>query len=703
MEAIGRSSWSPGALPTLTFDLVSKNSNPYNRLNPRPIKKMRGEAEQQRNPFDSLTEEILFLILDRLGSNPVDKKSFSLVCKSFYAAESRHRRTLAPLRSDLLRRILARYPSIARLDFTLCPRVTDGALAAAADALRSSLRSVDLSRSKAFSSVGLEKLAVNCTSLVEIDLSYSFYLNDGAAAAIGRARNLERLWLAKCRRITDIGIARIALGCPKLRLLCLNECIKLTDLGIELVASKCKMLQSLDLSYLAITEKCLPAILQLPYLEDLSLPECVGVDALSQGCTSLEVLDMSIRQQVFDIATCQHAKCAGLSSITNRSLGLRQMGLTYYIPVTCFLQKLPRLQSIKLSDCEITSTELKAIGTSCLSLKELSFSKCSGITDEDLSFIVSKHRDLLKLDITCCSEITDVSLANITSSCTSLTSLRMESCNLVSKEGFRLIGQRCHLLEELDLTDTDLDNEGLKAVSGCFKLSSLKIGLCMNINDEGLVHVGKCCPKLQVLDLYRCTGITDMGISAIGLGCPVLRMINLAYCSDITDDSLRSLSKCLNLDTLEIRGCPQVSSVGISAIAVGCRQLTKLDVKKCYDINDDGMLSLGRFSQNLRQINLSYCSVTDRGLLALASISCLQNMTILHLKGLTPNGLKNVLWACNGLRKMKLHSSLKSLIPQHILEYTQARGCMFQWSNKPYQAELVPNEIWKQQSRGMPV
>lgn len=38
-----------------------------------------------------------------------------------------------------------------------------------------------------------------------------------------------------------------------------------------------------------ITEKCLPAILQLPYLEDLSLPECIGVDALSQGCTSLEV------------------------------------------------------------------------------------------------------------------------------------------------------------------------------------------------------------------------------------------------------------------------------------------------------------------------------------------------------------------------------------------------------------------------------
>lgn len=36
----------------------------------------------------------------------------------------------------------------------------------------------------------------------------------------------------------------------------------------------------------------------------------------------------------------------------------------------------------------------------------------------------------------------------------------MESCSLVSKEAFVLIGQRCHLLEELDLTENEIDNEG---------------------------------------------------------------------------------------------------------------------------------------------------------------------------------------------------------------------------------------------------
>jgi len=124
-------------------------------------------------------------------------------------------------------------------------------------------------------------------------------------------------------------------------------------------------------------------------------------------------------------------------------------------------QKLSKLQSIKLDGCHVTTSVLKSIGNSCISLKELSLRKCSGVTDEGLSFFVEKHKDLVKLDITCCRMITDVSLASITSSCTSLTSLRMESCSQVSRNGFVLLGQRCHLLEELDLTDNDLDNDGL--------------------------------------------------------------------------------------------------------------------------------------------------------------------------------------------------------------------------------------------------
>lgn len=85
-------------------------------------------------------------------------------------------------------------------------------------------------------------------------------------------------------------------------------------------------------------------------------------------------------------------------------------------------------------------------------------------------------------------------------------------------------------------------------------------------------------------------------------------MINIAYNDKITDTSLKFLSKCLMLRALEIRGCHSVSSVGISAIAIGCRQLMVLDIKKCVCINDDGMVPLAKFSQNLKQVLSDFLS-----------------------------------------------------------------------------------------------
>lgn len=97
------------------------------------------------------------------------------------------------------------------------------------------------------------------------------------------------------------------------------------------------------------------------------------------------------------------------------------------------------------------------------------------------------------------------------------------------------------------------------------------------------------------------------------------------------------------------------------------------------------------------QINLSYSSVTDVGLLSLASISCLQSMTILHLKGLTSSGLVAALLACGGLTKVKLQTSFKLLLPQPLFEHLEARGCVFQWRDKVFQVCLsftCPEQNW---------
>ncbi|XVF68431.1 hypothetical protein PTKIN_Ptkin11bG0002300 [Pterospermum kingtungense] len=687
-----------------------------------PMKRKKMQALSS-NPFDILTEEIVWKILDLLDDDPSARKSFSLTCKTFYFIESRHRRSLKPLRTELLPRILHRYPFVSHLDLSLCPRVDDYTLNVISSTWKATLHSIDLSRSSFFTNVGLSRLFLNCSGLVDVDLSNGTELTDLAASAIAEAKNLERLRLARCKLITDMGIGCIAVGCRKLRSLCLKWCLRVGDLGVELIALKCKEIKSLDLSYLPITEKCLKSVLQLWHLEDLVLEGCHGIDdeglsTLKQSCKSLKMLNLS---------NCQNVTHTSLSSLTNGAEQLQQLILAYGSAVSPKLPKVislltlylslgslltylmvmkvtadlanslhnfSKLQSIKLDGCTVTWSGIKAMASLQASVKELSFSKCLGVTDQGLSFLVQAHKKLRKLDITCCRKITYTSIDSITNSCTSLTSIRMESCSLVSKEAFILIGACCSYLEELDATDTEIDDEGLKSISRCLQLSVLKLGICPNITDEGLKNVGSHCSMLKELDLYRSMAISDMGIAAIADGCPALEMINMAYNDKITDYSLISLSKCLMLKSLEIRGCPGVSSIGLSVIAVGCKQLTVLDIKKCFNVNDNGMLPLAQFSQNLKQINLSYCCVTDVGLVALASISRLQNMTILHLAGLTPNGLAAALLACGGLTKVKLHASFRPLLPQSIIGYMEAHGCVFHWRDKAFTKEIDPKG-WK--------
>ncbi|KAI4305372.1 hypothetical protein L6164_028742 [Bauhinia variegata] len=642
------------------------------------------ENGRETNLFSLLSEEIITLILDHLEDDPFSRKSFSQVCKYFYSIESTHRSSLKPRRLELVQGTLQRFPSISHLDFSLCPRVEDHTLASISLAWKSSLRSINLSGSRFFTHQGLSTLVFNCSNLVQIDLSNRTDLTDSAAKAIAGAQNLERLFLARCKSITDMGIGCIAVKCTKLRSICLRWCLRVTDFGVGLIAIKCKQIQSLDLSYLPITEKCLSLILQLKHLEELTLEHCLGLDddgltTLKESCKSLKMLNLS---------NCQNISHIGLAALTNGAQNVEKLVLSYSLSVSTslvkYLQNFSRLQSVILDGCQGTCCAVKTIGNWHASLKELSLRKCESVIDESLSFLVQTHKQLKKLDITCCSKITSSSIDSITSSCPMLTSLRMESCSLVRSDAFLLI-RRLQFLEELDVTETEIDNEGVKSISVCSKLSCLKLGLCLKITDKGLCHIGSSCSKLTELDLYRCTGITDAGIAAIAHGCPSLEGINIAYNTKITDNSLVSLSKCLNLRRLEIRGCPQISWVGFSAVSVRCKQLTVLDIKKCHNVNDTVMIQLAKNSQNLERMKLSHCSVTDVGLIALATMSSLQQIAIFHMEGLTSNGMVTFLLACRSLTRVKLHTTFKSLLPKYVLQYMEARGCLLDWRDKPFQ------------------
>ncbi|XP_054819034.1 F-box/LRR-repeat protein 3-like [Prosopis cineraria] len=263
-----------------------------------------------------------------------------------------------------------------------------------------------------------------------------------------------------------------------------------------------------------ITEKCLASIFQLEHLEDLVLEHCLGID--DDGL-------------VLNLSNCQNISHIGLSALTKGVQNLEKIILSYSLSFTTnhakCLDDSPRLQSVNLDGSLVRCSGIMAFSNWHSSLKEPSLSKYRLVTEERLSFTVQTYKELRMLNITCCRNITYTSMDSITSSCLMLTSLGMESCTL-SRDAFLLIG-RCQFLKEINVRDTDID-------------------------DEGLGYIGSSRLKLTSLDLYRFSELIDVAITAIADGCHSLEVINTAYNPNVTDNSFLSLSKCLKLRILEI-------------------------------------------------------------------------------------------------------------------------------------------------------
>ncbi|KAG9459428.1 hypothetical protein H6P81_003936 [Aristolochia fimbriata] len=633
----------------------------------------------------SLSEDLLLNILDRLREE-ADRKTWRLVCYDFLRLESLHRKSLRVLRHEALPALLRRYSSLDRLDFSVCPRVDDLVLVLsfAHPAWARGLRSLVLSRATAVSFAGLEAAVRACPSLEEVDVSYCSRFGDREAAALSCAAGLRDLKLVKCLDITDVGLAKIAVGCQRLEKLSLKWCLEISDLGLDLLSKKCRDLKFLDISYLKISNKSLQSISSLRKLESLFMVGCSNLDDeamdfLKNGNASLKCIDLS---------RCEMVTSTGLASVIKRHRCLQQITARHSIPELSLpllvnLKELVNLTSIRLDGLQLSASVLQTLGHVCKNLVEIGLSKCKGVTNEGVGAIVNDQLQII--DLTCCSAITDDAIRDIANKCQKLLTLRLESCSSITEAGFDRLATGCSSLKELDLTDCNVNDTGLKCLSECLELVDLKLGLCTLISDKGLTYIGSNCKNLCELDLYRCTGVGDAGLASVARGCKKLRKLNICYCGQITDEGFTYLSLLKQLADLEMRNVVKVTSKGVAAIAMGCRGLAQLEMKRCYLVDDMGFLALAQYARNLRQINMSYCPVSDVSLcVMLGNLGCLQDVKMEHVTRVSLEGFELGLRAsCDKLKKVKLVASLKNLLSRELILLLQARGCKIRWVDKP--------------------
>lgn len=202
--------------------------------------------------------------------------------------------------------------------------------------------------------------------------------------------------------------------------------------------------------------------------------------------------------------------------------------------VTRVLGRCVRLEVVGLfRHVRLEDDALVALGkASGNSLRELSVSGCSLLTDTGIAALVAHAPSLSFLDATRCSKLTNASLEKLAP--LPLTGLVCYANAALSAYG----ALRSPLLRRLDCTGSrDLTGVSIaKLARTCSThLEVLNLSWCIAINDDAPKALGAHCPNLSWLSLHGNRTVTDVGMNALAAGCLQLRALDVSGCAGVTD------------------------------------------------------------------------------------------------------------------------------------------------------------------------
>ncbi|EAY98249.1 hypothetical protein OsI_20159 [Oryza sativa Indica Group] len=356
------------------------------------------------------------------------------------------------------------------------------------------------------------------------------------------------------------------------------------------------------------------------------------------------------------------------------------------------------LQELKLDKCSGFSTDaLRLVALSCRSLRTLFLEECS-IADNGTEWLhdLAVNNPVLETLNFHMTELTVVpaDLELLAKKCKSLISLKISDCDFSDLIGFfrmaaslqefaggafieqgeltkygnvKFPSRLCSLgltymgtnempiifpfsalLKKLDLQYTFLTTEDhCQLIAKCPNL--LVLAVRNVIGDRGLGVVADTCKKLQRLRVERGDddpglqeeqgGVSQVGLTTVAVGCRELEYI-AAYVSDITNGALESIGTfCKNLCDFRLVLLDREERITDLPLDNGVRALLR------------GCMKLRRFALYLRPGGLS-----DTGLGYIGQYSGIIQYMLLGNVGETDDGLIRFALGCENLRKLELRS-----------------------------------------------
>jgi hypothetical protein len=163
--------------------------------------------------------------------------------------------------------------------------------------------------------------------------------------------------------------------------------------------------------------------------------------------------------------------------------------------------------------------------------------------------------------------------------------------------------------------------------------------------NSALIWIGK--RKVNILNLSIQNSLTSVGLVGLSQHCKYLQSLTIKGCPNISGESIVEISKkcSTNLQALSLSYCSNLHDIHVVDFISNCSNIRSLDLSGLKELNDTGIILIARTLQrNLKSLNLEDCSkISDFGLIEMGKLCCcLENLTFSRWYDETPQEMGKV-------------------------------------------------------------
>ena len=126
------------------------------------------------------------------------------------------------------------------------------------------------------------------------------------------------------------------------------------------------------------------------------------------------------------------------------------------------------------------------------------------ISDTDLSAIAQNCPKLTCISLAFSLSFTSTGLLNLTRGLPHLNHLNIADCRWLTNADLVAVGRNCNRLRSIDLSNTDIGDEGVVGIANnCPLLSSIRLDHDSLITKKSLKVLVEKCPEMKEIDLYN--------------------------------------------------------------------------------------------------------------------------------------------------------------------------------------------------------